>query len=239
MGKARYALPIAAALGSMLLLYADPTTPQTFTFHARDPGVRSGPPGAGGPLPGLTTSQLAFFNAGLADFAEAEAAADGLGPTMNLDSCAGCHAQPAAGGSSPLVNPQVAFATKAGAHNALPSFVRINGPVREARFVKNPDGTADGGVHAIFTIAGRSDAPGCTLAQPDFQTALSNKNVIFRIPTPVFGGGLIEAIPDYAIMSNGAANAATKQPLGIGGHANFTRVSGEANNNGNDGTVAR
>jgi len=243
MGKARYALPIAAALGSLLLLYADPTTPQSFTFHARDPGVRTGPPGAGGPIPGLTASQLAFFNAGLADFAEVEAAVDGLGPTMNLDSCGGCHAQPAAGGSSPLVNPQVAFATRAGAHNAVPPFVRINGPVREARFVKNPDGSADGGVHALFTITGRGDAPGCTLSQPDFQTALANRNVIFRIPTPVFGAGLIEAIPDYVIVANAAANTASKQPLGIGGHANFTfagrTVSGQTNNNGNDGTIAR
>ncbi len=243
MGKARYALPIAAALGSLLLLYADPSTPQSFTFHARDPGVRTGPPGAGGPLFGLTASQLAFFNAGLADFAETEVAAEGLGPTMNLDSCGGCHAQPAVGGSSPLVNPQVAFATRAGAHNAVPSFVRINGPVREARFVKNADGSADGGVHALFTITGRTDAPGCTLSQPDFQTALGNRNVIFRIPTPVFGGGLIEAIPDSVIVANAASTAASKQPLGIGGHANFTfagrTVSGETNNNGNDGTIAR
>src|SRR6516162_10839119 len=174
MGKARYALPIAAALGSLLLLYADPTMPQNTNFHARDPGVRTGPPGAGGPIPGLTASELTFFNAGLADFAETEAAADGLGPTMNLDSCGGCHAQPAPGGSSPLVNPQVAFATKAGAHNSVPSFVRVNGPVREARFVKNADGSADGGVHALFTITGRADAPGCSLAQPDFASAVAN-----------------------------------------------------------------
>ena len=243
MGKARYALPIAAALGSLLLLYADPTMPQNTNFHARDPGVRTGPPGAGGPIPGLTASELTFFNAGLADFAETEAAADGLGPTMNLDSCGGCHAQPAPGGSSPLVNPQVAFATKAGAHNSVPSFVRVNGPVREARFVKNADGTADGGVHALFTISGRTDAPGCSLTQPDFQTALANKNVIFRVPTPVFGGGLIESIPDSVIVANGNANMSSKQPLGIGGHANFSvagrTISGETNNNGNDGTVAR
>ena len=68
--------------------------------------------------------------------------------------------------------------------------------MREARFVKNADGTADGGVHALFTITGRTGATtGCTLAQPDFATQLANHNVIFRIPTPTFGAGLIETDP--------------------------------------------
>ena len=35
---------------------------------------------------------------------------EGLGPRFNLDSCGGCHAAPAIGGTSPAVNPQVAKA---------------------------------------------------------------------------------------------------------------------------------
>ena len=214
------------------------------TFKARDPGPRGGPAAAGGPIAGLTASQLAFFNAGQADFASAEDFADGLGPTMNLDSCGGCHAQPAAGGSSPGANPQVGFAKKAGAHNVVPPFVSPDGPVREARFVKNADGSADGGVHALFTVAGRSDGnPACVLAQPDFAGALAARNVIFRVPTPVFGAGLIESIPDSAILANAQADQGTKQPLGIRGRANISvagrTISGQTNNNGNDGTVAR
>ena len=69
------------------------------------------------------------------------------------------------------MNPQVAFATSDSMTNVVPSFLSANGPVREARFVRNPDGTPDGGVHALFTITGRSGAPGCTLAQPDFAGA--------------------------------------------------------------------
>src|SRR6267143_4658608 len=130
---------------------------------ARDPGVRGGAAGAGAPLAGLTKTELVFFNAGTDEFVEEEDVADGLGPTMNLGSCAGCHLQPAVGGTSPPVNPQVAFATLNGAANSVPSFITANGPVREARFVKNPDGTPDGGVHDLFTITGRSDAPGCML----------------------------------------------------------------------------
>ena len=210
---------------------------------ARDPGPRTGTLAAGAPLPGLTPAQMAAFVAGKEDFNEAEGVTDGLGPTMNLDSCGGCHAQPAVGGSSPMVNPQVAFATTNGMTNFVPSFIRSNGPVREVRFVRNPDGTPDGGVHALFTIKGQKDVPGCNITQPDFAGELARRNVIFRIPTPVFGAGLIEAIADEEIVRNQAAQAQAKQNLGIRGRPNlvlaFNSISGQANMNGNDGTIAR
>jgi CxxC motif-containing protein (DUF1111 family) len=210
---------------------------------AVDPGVRSGDAGAGAPITGLTDNQLALFNAGLADFNEAEGVAEGLGPRMNLDSCAGCHAQPASGGSSPTVNPQMAFANANGGTDVPPSFLSANGPVREARFVSNADGTPDGGVHALFTITGRLGADGCTMKQPDFASQVAKNNVIFRIPTPVFGAGLMEEIPDSTILANRTANSSSKAGLGIGGRANFSvsgrTITGQTNNNGNDGTVAR
>ena len=84
-------------------------------FLAADPGVRGGAAGAGGPFKDLTRSQLAFFDAGSDDFQEVEALGDGLGPRFNLDSCAGCHTQPAIGGTSPATNPQVNVATAFGA----------------------------------------------------------------------------------------------------------------------------
>jgi len=214
-----------------------------FGFNASDPGVRGGAAGAGGPIAGLDSpvfrGEAALFADGLDTFGEVDEVADGLGPRMNLDSCAGCHAQPATGGSSPFVNPQVAFTNKDGGTDKAPAFISPNGPVREARFVKNSDGTPDGGVHDLFTITGRAGANGCTLAQPDFGTVLRNNNVIFRIPTPTFGAGLIEQIPDSTILANQAANASQKQALGIGGRTNTVPITGETNNNGNDGTIAR
>ena len=209
-------------------------TTQNFQNFPRDPGVRGGPAGAGGPLPGLTSAQNAFFGNGLEDFAEAEGVGDGLGPRFNLDGCGGCHVQPATGGSSPAVNPQVAIATAFGAKNKVPPFISSNGPIREARFQKNPDGSPDGGVHALFVISGRVDstgnASGCTAVQEDFEKQVANDNIIFRIPTPVFGAGLIEMIKDSTLAANLAANAATKAQFGI---------SGRLNRNGNDGTVSR
>jgi CxxC motif-containing protein (DUF1111 family) len=134
----------------------------------------------------------------------------------------------------PVPNPQVALANLHGASNTVPSFITTNGPVREARFIAQDPTTLqsplDGGVHGLYTIQGRSDAAGCTLAQPNFNFQLANANVTFRIPTPTFGLGLVENTPDAALQSNLAANASQKANLGIAGRLNTT---------GNDGTVTR
>ncbi len=214
---------------------------------AHDPGPRPGPAGAGGPLLNLSTTNLAFFNIGLDDFKQVQQVvgdAKGLGPRFNLDSCGGCHIQPAVGGTSPFVNPQVAAATTNGAKNTVPFFVHKNGPVREARFPYHPNGTRDGGVHDLYTITGRADAPGCVLAQPNFDQQASRGNIIFRIPTPVFGAGLIEAIPDSAILANMAAEQSDKATMGIKGRPNRrgpggVHTSGSPNTSGNDGSITR
>jgi CxxC motif-containing protein (DUF1111 family) len=206
----------------------------TSALAQTDPGVQGGAARAGGPLPGLTTNELNFFDVGLDDFAEAEGVGDGLGPRFNLDGCAGCHSQPAIGGTAPAVNPQFGIATAFGARNTVPSFVTLNGPVREARFKRLPNGQPDGGVHALYVISQRSDATGnaggCNIAQENFAQAVAQNNVIFRIPTPVFGMGLMEAITESELNRNLTEGAAGRQSLGI---------TGRLNHNGNDGRVTR
>lgn len=214
-----------------------------------DPGVRGGAPGAGGPLPGLTPDETAFFQDGIARFTTVESVTggqnNGLGPRFNSNACVSCHVQPGVGGTSPASNPLIAVATLQGAKNVVPWFIAAQGPIREARFKLSPDGTADGSVHDVFVITGRSDAGGCKLAQPDFLPAGNpltgrggNPNIIFRIPTPVFGAGLIEAIPDATILANMAADAARKKPLGVLGHPN-AHLGGNVNRSANDGTITR
>jgi len=222
------------------------------TTAVKDPGVRTGSVGAGAPLSGLTSAEMQFFQDGLARFvatdsvsgAEPGASDGGLGPTFNSNSCASCHAQPATGGTSPSAsqypnigsNPQITAASDYGATNSIPYFITSDGPVREARFPfqLNSNGTVsqtpDGGVHDVFTIAGRQDAPGCTMAQPNYEAMEQLNNIIFRIPTPVFGSGLIDNIPDSAILANMQANAALKKSLGISGHPNYSA---------NDGTITK
>ena len=223
---------------------------------AQDPGPRAGSVAAGQSIQGMTADEQRFFLNGQARFQEIDSVTGsipgetgvGLGPGFNANQCSSCHAQPSVGGSSPSLNafpnigpnPQVAAATLDNATNTVPSFITLDGPVREARFkfVTRNNGsltnTPDGGVHDLFTITGRSDATGpngtCQLQQPNFEQALSTNNVSFRIPTPVFGEGLIENIDESTIESNMQAQSDVKQALGISGHPN---------RNGNDGTISR
>jgi CxxC motif-containing protein (DUF1111 family) len=166
----------------------------------------------------------------------------GLGPTFNGNSCAMCHSEPGVLGSSPglnsairpVPNPQIAVATLHGARNVVPSFITAAGPVREGRLgLDISTGKPDGGVHGLFTIAGRTDAQGCNATQPDFATELASNNVTFRIPTPLFGTGLIESVLETALEANLAATPAgapTNASLGI---------AGVLNRAANDGTISR
>src|SRR5215831_9277662 len=76
-----------------------------------DPGVRVGAASAGASISGLTVKEGKFFQAGLDAFSETQSTLGtiagteaGLGPRFNMDSCQGCHAFPATGGSSPNIN---------------------------------------------------------------------------------------------------------------------------------------
>jgi CxxC motif-containing protein (DUF1111 family) len=66
------------------------------------------------------------------------------------------------------------------------------------------------------------------MSQPDFSAEAANNNLSFRIPTPVFGGGLIENIDEATIMANLGASASPQ--LGI---------AGVPNRSGNDGSITR
>ncbi len=216
-------------------------------LHAQsDPGPRPGPAAAGSYYPSLGAKEQAFFSQAQLRFQEVDSVSggiagepgSGLGPTFNGNSCAQCHAQPAVGGSSPgiaspqnpIPNPQVALATLDGATNTVPEFITENGPVREARFIKTSTGALDGGVHELYTVAGRSDATGCSLAQPDFAAALSDHNVIFRTPSSLLGLGLVEATPDAVLQANLTATQSARAAL---------RIGGVFNTSGNDGTITR
>jgi CxxC motif-containing protein (DUF1111 family) len=216
----------------------------------QDPGVQSANRGTGASIIPSSdkTGFLTFFNDGLTRFQEVETvsvgANVGLGPRFNSNSCSSCHAQPAIGGSGAAVNPQFTFTTTSdgivsgpiAAGNTMPSFITENGPTREARFpfMMNSNGTVDtgvvnGGVEDLFTVAGRSDRGTCTsLAQPNFAAAESDGNIVFRIPTPTFGVGLVENLDDSTLLTNQKTNLTNK--FGI---------TGSFNRNGNDGTITK
>src|SRR6202008_2481882 len=58
-----------------------------------------------------------------------------------------------------------------------------------------------GRARSLFTISGRSDAGNCTLSQPNFEVMHQLGNLIFRIPTPLYGSGLIENIADATTLA--------------------------------------
>ncbi|MGD0568621.1 MAG: di-heme oxidoredictase family protein [Candidatus Sulfotelmatobacter sp.] len=217
-------------------------------FAQTDPGVQSASRGTGAALSSVLANSpsgiLAFFTDGQNRFQEVEAVSNsanvGLGPRFNSNQCSSCHAQPAIGGTGLANNPQFELTTNGVAPgNTMPSFITATGPTREARFpfFFNSNGSVNtnapnGGVEDLFTVTGRSDAGTCNsataLPQPSFATAVSENNIIFRIPTPVFGAGLIENLDDSTLLKNQAVNL----------NNNFG-ISGTFNHNGNDGTISR
>jgi CxxC motif-containing protein (DUF1111 family) len=234
----------------VVLSLAGMTLAQTFNHRAGrgssqggdsiDPGVQTAPRGTGDTIINPENSYTAFFLDGQARFQTVETVSDsanvGLGPRFNSTSCTSCHAFPAPGGSGAAANPQFQFVLDGTApDNTIPSFITATGPTREARFpfFFNSNGTVNtgapnGGVEDLFTVSGRADAGSCNLAQPPFAQALATNNIIFRIPTPVFGAGLIENLDDSTLLQNQAANLSNN--FGIGG---------TFNHNGNDGTISR
>jgi len=241
-------IKLASALAFLMALFFP-----GMAFAQTDPGVRSNTGvNAGQPYASVSANanDLAFYQAGFAQFNEHQTVTGdnpGLGPRFNLDSCGACHSQPAPGGTSPAAgvfpnvgpNPQsqvIAKGVVIGSTNTIPFFVQPNGPVREARFpfffdrFGNPNPNApNGGVEDLFTVSGRADAVSCNLQQPSFNAAGATRNMIFRIPTPVFGAGLIENIDDSTLLANQAAQAVF----------NRVGISGTFNHNGNDGTISR
>jgi len=214
------------------------------TLAQTDPGVQSGSRGTGAALSSVLTDDntgiLALFNDGLDRFQEIESvsggASNGLGPRFNSNSCSSCHAQPAIGGSGAASNPQAQFTTNGVApKDTTPYFITATGPTVEARFpfYFNRNGSVNfnapnGGVEDLYTVTGRPDAGACSLSQPSFTSAKAVNNIIFRIPTPTFGAGLIENLDDSTLLSNQIKNL-----------NNRFGISGTFNHNGNDGTISR
>jgi Di-haem oxidoreductase, putative peroxidase len=218
----------------------------TFSFtRTIEPRDALGADGAGAILTG-SGNLAGFWGQSIAAFGATATVAGGpnnilgLGPAFNGAGCQQCHSQPTIGGTSGPVNFQAdpSFVHDHGANNPadLSGFITADGPVREARFIINrTTGLPDGGVHELFSIQGRDDAPlGCQLAQPDFAAELAANNLIFRIPTPTFGLGFLENTPEATLRSNLTNEqllaALFTPPLGITGHFNT---------NGNDGTITR
>jgi CxxC motif-containing protein (DUF1111 family) len=128
------------------------------------------------PLMGLTPAQRAAFDAGLEEFEEQETIAEGLGPVFNGKSCGECHAVPSVGGVEPNVG--VARETRIGGPTGE-LLANLGGPLLQQRAI---------------------NLPGCNLKGEVVPPEAAF--VSLRLSTPLFGAGLIEAIPEETILAN-------------------------------------
>ncbi|AIE85585.1 hypothetical protein OP10G_2217 [Fimbriimonas ginsengisoli Gsoil 348] len=156
-------------------------------------------PGAtlGDPLPGLTADQSTRFQTGQHDFIEAETEAQGVGPLFNGTACAECHKAGTIGGAgTDLDRTRVTRigGVRAGAYSDLES---MGGPVMQSRSLREFD----------------PSYPCVPETVPSGAEYVSH-----RMATPLFGLGLVEAIPDATILAGAVAKAD-----GVQGVANMVR----------------
>lgn len=124
----------------------------------------------GAPLPGVRPSEFTEFRMGLDDFLEVETAEDGLGPAYNGTSCAVCHNVPAIGGGGVILEVRAGY-----------------------RGASGFNGLNDAGDTLIHMLSVPSH--GCQPYMPDDVNVIAH-----RAPIPLFGAGLVEAIPDESLL---------------------------------------
>jgi CxxC motif-containing protein (DUF1111 family) len=129
-------------------------------------------PMPGDPLPGVTPVEFEEFRIGLDDFLEVETAAEGLGPAFNATSCAICHSVPAIGGTSLISE------VRAGRRGPRGEFIALY-----------EDGES---LFHLFSVPSHA----CQPVIPPDATIIAR-----RVPIPVFGAGLVEAIPDETLLA--------------------------------------
>ena len=140
------------------------------------------------------------FAAAKAAFNTVEGIDDGLGPIFNEKACGNCHTQGAAGGAG----------------------VQI-----ERRFGKlNADGTFNslanegGSLRQLMTLGSFTGKNGQACNVPlEHEPADATVHNVGRLTTPLFGAGLIDAIPDSVITAN-----ASNQPTAVRGIVSHVKV---------------
>ena len=142
----------------------------------------------GDPLPGIAGGDFEDFRLGLEDFTEVETVEDGLGPAFNGSSCAVCHSVPAIGGGG------VVAEVRAARRNEQGEFVEL--------------APTSGSLFQIFSIPTHT----CQPVIPPEANVISR-----RVPIPLFGAGLVEAIPDDALLA--LDDAGDRNRDGISGRA--------------------
>jgi CxxC motif-containing protein (DUF1111 family) len=140
-------------------------------------------PRMGEPVEGLGPVDEARFRAGRDEFGRTLVGDDGLGPIFNDSSCSTCHARPRPGGAGSKKVTRFGKAAIGG--NAFDPLASLGGSLLQSQTL----------------------SPGCQEIVPREADVTTE-----RITTPVFGAGLVEAIPDADIAAR-----ETTPPPGVSG----------------------
>jgi CxxC motif-containing protein (DUF1111 family) len=128
--------------------------------------------GIGDPFSGLTPADQAAFDDGKAAFQEEETPKDGLGPVFNGTSCAECHFNPAVGGDSNIVETRFGTTDK----NKFDALGDLGGSLIQSQGIGHVAGCRE-------PFVGETVPPEATITTG-------------RKTTPLFGLGLVDAVPD-------------------------------------------
>ena len=169
--------------------------------------------GVGEPIPGLTEEQQRLFRDGRETFEEVATPAKGLGPLFNGSSCAECHGHPATGGVGPPDRPELREMRigRRGPQGEFDPMLEFGGPVFHRV------GLGD------FPLRLSGLPPACRQVKGSTTPPDEARFVSFRIPTPLFGAGLIEAIPVETILRHADPDE-EKHRDGISGRPNIVGV---------------
>jgi CxxC motif-containing protein (DUF1111 family) len=139
----------------------------------------------GGPISGLGAAELARFTAGQTQFEEVEGITDGLGPVFNEASCATCHAGPVGGTTGRL---ETRFGRTVG--GVFDPLVNLGGSLIQ-----------DHGIGLVHTAKGDYTFVG--------EVVPPEANVVARrLTVPLFGLGLVDAVPDAELLEIARLEAA-------------------------------
>src|SRR5437773_2991652 len=167
-------------------------------------------PALGEPLAGLTPEQRAQFQEGKKVFERVFEPKDGLGPLFNANSCAECHEKPVIGGTGDEVE---IHATRFLGPNSCDPLFQEGGPViqQHATPLLQAKGTEKEQIPPSATAQGRRSTP------------------------PLFGFGLVDAIPESTVLAHEGPYDGNLD--GIAGHANRT-IDGRVGRFGRKAAVA-
>jgi CxxC motif-containing protein (DUF1111 family) len=139
------------------------------------PSSGSSPPDFGQPLAGLTPDQLERFEAGEEEFEEVETVPEGLGPVFNDVSCGTCHSVPSLGGGSSRLE------TRFGSRLANGQF--------------DPMAQHGGSLIQEQGIGASGECEYLAELVPPDATIVAKRRT-----TPLFGLGLVDAVPDATFV---------------------------------------